>query len=152
MQCFDIICYWQLANSKYLKYVEVNDKGVQLAHVGEVGHEIPNLWSVGGQWTMVISLHFLDLVFLGSFLRLVWWLHLSRSCVWNRDPVFPSPHHLQKKNNFSGLQYVMDPNPRHRLMISVPKLMLNYSDDSDNPYDDNNDDDESNCHICTVLW
>ena len=80
--------------------MEVNDKGVQLAHVGEVGHEIPNLWSVGGQWTMVISLHFLDLVFLGSFLRLVWWLHLSRSCVWNRDPVFPSPHHLQKKKQF----------------------------------------------------
>ena len=37
-------------------------------------------------------------------------------------------------------------------MISVPKLMLNYSDDSDDPYDDNNDDDESNCHICTVPW
>ena len=33
----------KLANLKHLKDVKVSDEGVQLAHVGEVGHEIPNL-------------------------------------------------------------------------------------------------------------
>ena len=33
----------KLANLKHLKDVKVSDEGVQLTHVREVGHEIPNL-------------------------------------------------------------------------------------------------------------
>ena len=33
-------------NSKYLEDMEICDEGVQLAHVGKVSHEIPNLQMV----------------------------------------------------------------------------------------------------------